>query len=42
VPARSIADPAVGRIDPDHVNYTLYRDHLRRTVDESFALFLTA
>ncbi|TYL88339.1 helix-turn-helix transcriptional regulator [Bradyrhizobium rifense] len=42
VPARNIVDPAVGRIAPDHTNYKLYRDHLRRTVDESFALFLPA
>lgn len=42
VPAGNIADPAVGRIAPDHANYKLYRDHLRRTVDESFALFLPA
>ncbi|SFJ16659.1 helix-turn-helix transcriptional regulator [Bradyrhizobium sp. Gha] len=42
VPARIIADPAVGRISPDHANYKLYRDHLRRTVDDSFALFLPA
>ncbi|WP_027549880.1 helix-turn-helix transcriptional regulator [Bradyrhizobium sp. Cp5.3] len=40
VPARNFSDPAVGRIAPDHPNYELYRDHLRRTVDESFALFL--
>jgi transcriptional regulator with XRE-family HTH domain len=42
VPARNIADPAVGPIAPDHATYKLYRDHLRRTVDESFALFLPA
>lgn len=42
VPARIITDRAVGRIAPDHANYKLYRDHLRRTVDESFALFLPA
>lgn len=42
VPARNIADPIVGRIAPDHAHYKLYRDHLRRTVDESFALFLPA
>ena len=42
VPARNIADPAIGRIPPDHANYALYRQHLRRTVDEPFALFLPA
>jgi transcriptional regulator with XRE-family HTH domain len=40
VPARNIQDPTVGRISPDNVHYALYREHLRRTVDESFALFL--
>jgi len=42
VPARNIGDPAIGRIPPDHANYALYRQHLRRTVDEPFALFLPA
>jgi hypothetical protein len=42
VPARNIGDPAVGRIGSDHANYKLYRDHLRRTIDESFAQFLPA
>src|SRR5262249_46480514 len=42
VPARNIADSAIGRIPPDHANYALYRQHLRRTVDEPFALFLPA
>jgi transcriptional regulator with XRE-family HTH domain len=40
VPARNIKTPAVGRISPDNVHYALYRGHLRRTVDEPFALFL--
>ncbi|MGY8663601.1 helix-turn-helix transcriptional regulator [Bradyrhizobium sp. UFLA05-109] len=40
VPARNVNTPTLGRISPDNVNYALYRDHLRRTVDESFALFL--
>lgn len=42
VPASKVAAPALGRIGADHANYGLYRDHLRRTVDESFALFLPA
>lgn len=42
VPARNIIGPAVGRIISDHAHYKLYRDHLRRTIDESFALFLPA
>jgi len=40
VPARNIESPTVGRISPDNGHYTLYREHLRRTVEESFALFL--
>ena len=40
VPARNIQSPTIGRISPDNINYGLYRDHLRRTIDESFALFL--
>lgn len=42
VPVRTIPDPSVGRISPEHASYKLYRDHLRRTIDESFALFLPA
>jgi hypothetical protein len=42
VPARNIKTPTLGRISPDNANYALYRDHLRRTVDEPFALFLPA
>lgn len=40
VPARNVTDPALGRISFGHANYALYRDHLRRTVEEPFALFL--
>jgi transcriptional regulator with XRE-family HTH domain len=42
VPARNVQTPTLGRISPDDANYALYRDHLRRTVDEPFALFLPA
>lgn len=42
VPARNIEKPTLGRISPDNANYALYREHLRRTVDEPFALFLPA
>jgi transcriptional regulator with XRE-family HTH domain len=42
VPAKNIKSPAVGRISPDNVHYAVYREHLRRTVDEPFALFLPA
>ncbi|MGX4774635.1 helix-turn-helix domain-containing protein [Bradyrhizobium guangdongense] len=40
VPLRNVAKPSWGRVGPDDANHPLYRDHLRRTVDESFALFL--
>ena len=42
VPAKNIGKPTVGRITSDNANYALYREHLRRTVDEPFALFLPA
>ena len=40
VPGRNIESPALGRIAPDNVHFALYRKHLRRTVEEPFALFL--
>ncbi|MBK3661390.1 helix-turn-helix transcriptional regulator [Bradyrhizobium diazoefficiens] len=40
VPLRNIPKPSLGRVGPDDTNHAFYRDHLRRTVDESFALFL--
>jgi transcriptional regulator with XRE-family HTH domain len=40
VPIRNIPNPAFGRILPDDANYAVYREHLRRTTDEPFALFL--
>ncbi|WP_454622457.1 helix-turn-helix transcriptional regulator [Bradyrhizobium cenepequi] len=40
VPIKNIANPSVGRVSPDDENYALYREHLRRTVDEPFAIFL--
>jgi transcriptional regulator with XRE-family HTH domain len=40
VPLANVKAPTLGRIAPDNVNYALYRDHLRRTVEEPFALFL--
>src|SRR5215831_13917098 len=39
VPAGNIKDPTMGRIAPDNVHYALYREHLKRTVEEPFALF---
>lgn len=40
VPIKSIPHPTVGRISPADPNYPLYREHLRRTTDEQFAMFL--
>lgn len=40
VPFKNVAVPSLGRVAPGDANHALYRDHLRRTVDESFALFL--
>ena len=40
VPIGMIESPSFGRISPDNANYVRYRGHLRRTVDEPFAMFL--
>jgi transcriptional regulator with XRE-family HTH domain len=40
VPIKNIKTPTVGRISPDDANYALYREHLRRTIDEPFAVLL--
>jgi transcriptional regulator with XRE-family HTH domain len=40
LPIKNIPSPTVGRISPDDANYVVYREHLRRTVDEPFALFM--
>jgi hypothetical protein len=40
LPIRNIKTPTVGRISPDDANYALYRDHLRRTIEEPFAVLL--
>jgi len=40
LPIKSIANPSVGRIASGDPNYALYRQHLRRTVEEPFALFM--
>jgi transcriptional regulator with XRE-family HTH domain len=39
LPARNVQHSTVGRIAPVDANYAMYRDHLRRTTEESFALF---
>ena len=40
VPVKSVTSPTMGRISPNDANYALYRGHLRRTIEEPFALFL--
>ncbi len=40
LPIKTIPSPGFGRISPDAANYAIYREHLRRTTDEPFALFL--
>ena len=40
LPIKAFATPSFGRISPDDANYAVYREHLRRTTDEPFALFL--
>jgi transcriptional regulator with XRE-family HTH domain len=40
LPIKNIQNPTLGRILSDDVNYAVYREHLRRTIDEPFALFL--
>src|SRR4029078_964287 len=40
LPIKMIPKPSFGRISSDNVNYSVYRSHLRRTVDEPFAMFL--
>lgn len=39
LPIRTIPSPTVGRISSEDGNYALYREHLRRTTDEPYALF---
>jgi transcriptional regulator with XRE-family HTH domain len=40
VPLGIIRNPTFGRISADGENFAVYRAHLRRTIDEPFALFL--
>ncbi len=40
LPIKAIANPTLGRISPDDANHAIYREHLRRTTDEPFAVFL--
>jgi transcriptional regulator with XRE-family HTH domain len=40
LPLKTIADPTLGRVTADDPNYATYRTHLRKTVEEPFALFM--
>jgi transcriptional regulator with XRE-family HTH domain len=40
LPIRMIPSPTLGRISAGDANYAVYRQHLRRTIDEPFAMFL--
>jgi transcriptional regulator with XRE-family HTH domain len=42
IPSGNIESPTIGRISSTDGHYALYREHLRRTVEEPFALFLPA
>ena len=41
LPIGKVPHPTVGRIAPADTNYVLYREHLRRTTEDSFALLLS-
>ncbi len=40
LPIKMVAGPTFGRVSADDLNYAQYRQHLRRTTEEPFALFL--
>jgi transcriptional regulator with XRE-family HTH domain len=40
LPIKMIPNPSFGRISADNANYAVYREHLRRTIEEPFAMFL--
>jgi len=40
VPLRNIAEPSLGRVPASDANYDVYRAHLRRTIEEPFAMFM--
>ncbi|MBR0869685.1 helix-turn-helix transcriptional regulator [Bradyrhizobium tropiciagri] len=42
LPIRNISNPTFGRITSDDTNHKAYREHLRRTIDEPFAILLQA
>ncbi len=40
LPVKMVPEPTFGRISPNDVNFAVYRQHLRRTTEEPFAMFL--
>ena len=40
VPLANVPDATVGRISPGAANYAVYREHMLRTTEEQFALFM--
>jgi hypothetical protein len=40
LPIKMVANPTFGRVSPDDPNHAQYRQHLRRTTEEPFALFM--
>jgi hypothetical protein len=40
LPLKAIADPTLGRVAVTDMNYQIYRGHLRKTIEEPFALFM--
>ncbi|WP_213291017.1 helix-turn-helix transcriptional regulator [Bradyrhizobium sp. sGM-13] len=40
LPIKMVANPTFGRVSADDPNYAQYRQHLRRTTEEPFAMFL--
>jgi transcriptional regulator with XRE-family HTH domain len=40
LPIGNFANPTLGRVSADDANYAAYREHLRRTIDEPYAVFM--
>ena len=40
LPIKMVSSPTFGRVSADDPNYAQYRQHLRRTTEEPFAMFL--
>ena len=40
VPLKAVAKPSFGRVNSSDPNHALYRKHLKRTLDEPFAMFM--